>query len=57
MVLRYSIRNILLVMVAAFLLSACATKTTTTKKIETQISGDTFTGEETNSLSATSAVS
>ena len=46
MVLRYSMRNILLVVVAAFLLSACAAKTTT-KKIETQIAGDTFTGEET----------
>ena len=46
MVLRYSIRNILLVILAAFILSACAAKTTT-KKIETQISGDTFTGEET----------
>ena len=36
MVLRYSIRNILLVILAAFILSACAAKTTT-KKIETQI--------------------
>ena len=53
MVLRYSIRNILLVIVATFLLSACATKTTTTKKIETQITGDTFTGEETVKYLAT----
>ena len=52
MVLRYSIRNILLVILAAFILSACATKTTT-KKIETQISGDTFTGEETVKYLAT----
>ena len=56
MVLRYSIRNILLVIVATFLLSACATKTTTTKKIETQttqITGDTYTGEETVKYLAT----
>jgi len=52
MVLRYSIRNILLVVLAAFILSACAAKTTT-KKIETQISGDTFTGEETVKYLAT----
>ena len=52
MVIRYSIRNILLVIVAAFLLSACATKTTT-KKIETQITGDTFAGEETVKYLAT----
>ena len=52
MVLRNSVRNILLVIMAAFLLSACATKTTT-KKIETQIAGDTFTGEETVKYLAT----
>jgi peptidoglycan-associated lipoprotein len=54
MVLRYSIRNILLVIVAAFLLSACAAKTT--KKIETQaskITGDTYTGDETVKYLAT----
>ena len=51
MVLRYSIRNLLLVIAAALLLSACATQTT--KKIETQISGDTFTGEETVKYLAT----
>ena len=52
MVLRYSIRNILLVIMATLILSACATKTTT-KKIETQISGDTFTGDETVKYLAT----
>ena len=52
MVLRYSIRNILLVIMAALILSACAAKTTT-KKIETQISGDTYTGEETVKYLAT----
>ena len=52
MVLRYSMRNILLVILAAFILSACAAKTTT-QKIETQISGDTFTGEETVKYLAT----
>ena len=52
MVLRYSMRNILLVILAAFILSACAAKTTT-KKIETQITGDTFTGEETVKYLAT----
>lgn len=52
MVLRYSIRNVLLVILATFLLSACATKTT--KKIETsQITGDTYTGEETVKYLAT----
>ena len=54
MVLRYSIRNILLVIVAAFLLSECAAKTT--KKIETQaskITGDTYTGDETVKYLAT----
>jgi len=52
MVLRYSMRNILLVILAAFILSACAAKTTT-KKIETQITGDTFTGSETVKYLAT----
>ena len=52
MVLRNSVRNILLVIMAAFLLSACATKTTT-KKLETQIAGDTFTGDETVKYLAT----
>ena len=52
MVLRYSIRNILLVILATFILSACATKTTT-KKIETQIQGDTYTGDETVKFLAT----
>ena len=54
MVLRYSLRNILLIIMAAFILSACAAKTT--KKIETQttqISGDTYTGEETVKYLAT----
>ena len=54
MVFRYSIRNLLLVIAAALLLSACAAKTT--KKIETQttqISGDTYTGEETVKYLAT----
>ena len=54
MLLRYSLRNILLIIMAAFILSACAAKTT--KKIETQttqISGDTYTGEETVKYLAT----
>ena len=51
MVFRYSMRNILLVVMAMFLLSACATKTT--KKIETQITGDTYSGEETVKYLAT----
>jgi len=53
MLLRYSLRNILLIKMAAFILSACAA---TTKKIETQttqIAGDTFTGEETVKYLAT----
>ena len=52
MVLRYSMKNILLVIMAALILSACAAKTTT-KKIETQISGDTYPGEETVKYLAT----
>ena len=52
MVLRNSVRNILLVIMAAFLLSACATKTTT-KKLETAIAGDTYTGDETVKYLAT----
>ena len=54
MLLRYSLRNILLIIMAAFILSACAAKTT--KKIETQttqITGDTYTGEETVKYLAT----
>jgi peptidoglycan-associated lipoprotein len=51
MVLKYLIRNLLLVVFAALLVSACATKTT--KKIETQIAGDVFTGEETVKYLAT----
>jgi len=54
MLLRYSLRNILLIVMAAFILSACAAKTT--KKIETQatqIAGDTYTGEETVKYLAT----
>ena len=54
MVFRYSIRNILLVIAAALLLSACAAKTT--KKIETQttqITGDTYSGDETVKYLAT----
>ena len=54
MLLRYSLRNILLIIMAAFILSACAAKTS--KKIETQttqISGDTYTGEETVKYLAT----
>ena len=55
MLLRYSLRNILLIMMAALILSACAAKKTATK-IETQatqISGDTYTGEETVKYLAT----
>ena len=48
---RYSIRNLLMAVAAILLLSACATQTT--KKIETQISGDTFTGDETVKYLAT----
>ena len=54
MFLRYSLRNILLIIMAAFILSACAAKST--KKIETQttqITGDTYTGEETVKYLAT----
>ena len=47
-----SIRNLLLVLMAALLLSACATKTTS-KKVDTQIAGDVFTGEETVKYLAT----
>ena len=52
MVLRFSVRNLLLVIAAALLLSACATKTTT-KQVATQITGDVFTGEETVKYLAT----
>ena len=54
MLLRYSLRNVLLIIMAAFILSACAAKTT--KKIETQttqITGDTYTGDETVKYLAT----
>ena len=51
MIFRDSLRNILLIMLAAFVLSACAAKTT--KKIETQIAGDTYTGDETVKYLAT----
>ena len=54
MLLRNSLRNILLIVMAAFILSACAAKTT--KKIETQttqITGDTYTGDETVKYLAT----
>ena len=54
MILRYSVKNILVVIMAALVLSACATKTTTTsKKLSTQITGDTYTGEETVKYLAT----
>ena len=55
MLLRYSLRNILLIIMAAFILSACATKTA--KKVEdtgiSKISGDTYTGDETVKYLAT----
>ena len=51
MVLKYLVKNILLVIAATLLLSACATKTT--KKVETQIAGDVFTGEDTVKYLAT----
>ena len=51
MVLRYSFRNIILVIMAALILSACAAKTT--KKVETQITGDTYSGDETVKYLAT----
>ena len=54
MLFRYSLRNILLIIMAALILSACAAKTT--KKIETQttqITGDTYTGDETVKYLAT----
>ena len=54
MLLRYSLRNILLIIMAAFILSACAAKTA--KKIETQttqITGDTYAGGETVKYLAT----
>ena len=55
MLIRYSLRNILLIIMAAFILSACAAKTT--KKIEdtgiSKISGDTYTGDETVKYLAT----
>ena len=54
MALGNSIRSILLVIVAAIILSACAAKTT--KKIESavsQISGDTYAGSETVKYLAT----
>ena len=54
MLLRNSLRNTLLIIMAAFILSACAAKTT--KKIETQttqITGDTYSGDETVKYLAT----
>jgi peptidoglycan-associated lipoprotein len=55
MVLGNSIRNIILVIMAAIILSACAAKTT--KKVGdykiSQISGDTYTGDETVKYLAT----
>ena len=55
MALGNSIRNVLLVIMAAIILSACAAKTT--KKVGdygiSQISGDTYTGEETVKYLAT----
>ena len=54
MLLRYSLRNILLIIMAAFILSACAAKTT--KKIEKKgsvIDGDVYTGNETVEYLAT----
>ena len=54
MLLRNSLRNILLIIMAAIILSACAAKTT--KKIESavsQISGDTYSGEDTVKYLAT----
>ena len=51
MVFKYLVKNILLVIAATLLLSACATKTT--KKVETQIAGDVFTGEDTVKYLAT----
>ena len=41
--LKYSVKNLLLVIVAALALSACATQ----KKVSTQIQGDVYTGTET----------
>jgi peptidoglycan-associated lipoprotein len=57
MVFKYSLRNLVIVMMATAMLSACATKTTT-KKAETQktavsIAGDVFTGEDTVKYLAT----
>ena len=55
MVLGNSIRSVLLVIMAAIILSACATKTT--KKVGdyeiSKISGDTYAGEETVKYLAT----
>ena len=47
--LKYSIKNLLLVVVAALALSACATQ----KKVSTQIQGDVYTGTETVKYLAT----
>ena len=51
MVIKYSLKNLLLVIIAALMLSACATKTT--KKVDSQIAGDVFAGEETVKYLAT----
>ncbi len=54
MVLGNSIRSIVLVIVAAIILSACASKTTKVGDYKiSQISGDTYTGEETVKYLAT----
>ena len=52
MIFRYSIRNLLLIVMAAILVTACATKVTK-KTLPTQIAGDVFTGEETVKYLAT----
>ena len=57
MALRNSIRSVLLVIMATIILSACATKTTKkvgdTKAKVSQISGDTYAGDETVKYLAT----
>ena len=55
MVFRNLMKNLLIVMAATLLVTACATKTTkkTTKAPAAQIAGDVFTGEETVKYLAT----
>ncbi len=53
MVFKKLLKSSLLVLVTALLMTACATKTKTTKKIEAQIAGDVFTGAETVKYLAT----